>query len=364
MSKDIQNKMLKRTSNKSWWRWFWTTIVVLLIVYLGIFYLTANTDIKTKEGRVNYLHQMRETLNQFSPELEKYIANLSESSKKKIKEKINEEVARAYQPIYDKGIDNFTDYHYSVLGEYSEMFASASDKISNEKKDKFRKLIYEKLFASVGFDGHLKEAYKNVNSFALDEINKNIDSIHDKIQNDLNVSNAQADFLIAQMFQMGVSDMKERFSSKLGNSFRTAGVGGSAVAGALVMKQVTKMFTKKVATKLAAKGASKIAGSAAGAVAGGESGLLCGPGAFLCSPVGAVFGGIVGWFATDGAVAAIDEHFNAEDFKNHLKGIVKNQQVQTQNQLYSVYTTTIDEVNIQNKESLDKFKHRKNGDNL
>jgi len=358
----------EKTNSKTWWKWFWVTIIVLLVAYLATFYVATNTDINTKEGRANYLIQMQKTLKEISPELEKYIANLSETSKEQIKEKIDEEVAKAYQPVYDKGIDNFTDFHYSVKGEYIELFDSAADGSRNylkmDKKDNFDKLVYEMLFKSVNFDTRLKEAYKNINSFALSEIDKNIDSIHKKVQSDLNVSDAQADLLIEQMFQMGVSDMKERFSNKLGNSFRATGVGGGAIAGALVSKQIAKMFTKKIATKLAVKGGSKVAGSVAGAAAGGESGLLCGPGAFLCSPVGAVIGGVVGWFATDGVVAAIDEHYNANDFKDELTSIVKKQQIQTQNQLYSIYTKTINDISIQDKNRLDEFKQTKNGDHL
>ena len=360
--------VLEKTSSKSWWRWFWVTIIILLLAYLATFYIASNTDTDTKEGRANYLIQMQKTLKKISPELEKYIANLSEASKEQIKEKIDEEVAKAYQPVYDKGIDNFTDFHYSVKGEYIELFDSAADGSRNylkmDKKDNFDKLVYKMLFKSVHFDSRLKEAYKNINSFALSEIDKNIDSIHKKVKSDLNVSDAQADFLIEQMFQMGVSEMKERFSNKIGNSFRATGIGGGAIAGALVSKQIAKIFTKKVATKLAVKGASKIAGSAAGAAEGGETGLLCGPGAVFCSSVGAVIGGVVGWFATDGVVAAIDEHYNANDFKDKLRSIIKKQQIETQNQLYSVYTTAIDEVNIQNKEKLETFKDEKNGNNI
>ncbi len=363
------NREKEKISSKSWWRWFWVTIIALLVVYLLMLFLASNTDISTKQGRKNYLNEMREVVQKISPDLEKYIVNLSEMSKENIRKTIHEEVAKAYEPVYTVGIDNFSDFHYSVLGEYTELFDTAADGSRNyldmDKKDNFDNLVYEELFQSTEFDTHLKDAYKNINIFAFNEMTQNLDNLHKKVQNDLNVSDAQADFLIQQIFQMGISDMKERFSNKIGNSFRASGVTGGAIAGALVSKQVAKLFAKKVGTKLAVKGGTKVAGAiVTGAIVGAESGLLCGPGAVLCSPVGAVVGGITGWFMTDVAVAAFDEHYNKEAFKDEIRDIVNKQQIQTEEQLNSIYTTTIDEINIEDKDKLEEFKHKQNKDNF
>ena len=366
MDKEKESKnTLKKRSSKLWWRWFWGTIITLLVLYLASIYLAStNTDINRERGRKNYLQKMREPLIQALPGIEKYIINISELSKEKIKEKIDEEVKKAYAPVYSKGIDNFSDFHYSVKGEYIELFSAAADGLSKEKKDKFDKLVYEHLFQSVEFDAHLKEAYKKINTFAVDEMIKNRESLHQKVQSDLNINDEEADLLIQQMFQIGISDMKDRFHNKIGNSMRATGVGGGAVAGVIVSKQVGKMFMKKVGTKLAVKGGSKVAGSLAGAAAGGETGLLCGAAAVICSPVGAVIGGVVGWFATDAVVVTADKYYSAEDFKDKLKSIIQTQEAETKEQFYKIYTQMIDETTIDDKAKLEEFKHKQNGDNL
>jgi hypothetical protein len=356
--------MLQNRDNSSWWKWFWITIFILLLVYIVTVFMASNKKLELKNSRENHLQEMITTLRKISPDLEKYIVNMSDVSKKRIEERIDKDVTKAYESVYTKGIDNFSDFHYSVKGEYIELFAQAEDGsrsyLKLEEKDKFDKLVYEMLFKSTGFDANLKKAYKDINSFALSEMSKNIENLHKKVQNDLNVSDDEADLLIEQIFKSSVSDMKERFSDTFSKSFRATGVGGGAITGVLVSKQIAKVFAKKLATKLAVKGGSKVAGSVAGAAAGGETGLLCGPAAVFCSPVGAVIGGVVGWFATDAIVATVDEYYNADDFKNELRGIIKAQEMKTKKQLYSVYTMSINEINAENKKKLEEFKNRQN----
>ena len=336
------------------------TVIVLLSANIAMFSI-ASKNTKDVERRENFQREVKETIHKYIPKWEKYLVNLSEESKKKIREQIDKEVEKAYRPVYEIGIENFVDYHYSVWGEYAELLADASDKLSQEQKDRFQKLVYRELFDSVGFEERLKSAYENVNRFAITELESTIDKFHGTIKRDLNITDEQTNILMEQMFQMGIADMKARLSNKFGNGFRSVGVGGGAIAGAMVTKQVAKVFSKKVATKVVVKGTSKAAGSLAGAAAGAESGVLCGPAAILCSPVGAVVGGILGWFATDAAVVSVDKYFNADDFKKELIHLVKQQQIQTQHQLYGIYQSTIEEINESDKKRLEEFKQRENG---
>ena len=368
MSTKEEDLIQAQIKAKNWWRWFWATILFLFVLYAGALYLgeygETNYDINTTKGRENYSKKMLSLMKNITPGLIKDISNLSKESKEKIKNQIQKEVAKAYAPVLDKGIKNFSDFHYSVWGEYTELYYKGGDKakelLVDQKYNEFEKMIYEKLFASTGFDANLKNAYTNVNTFALNEIRSTIAKIHTKVQNDLNTTNEQTNFLIEEMFKISIKDMEERFKDDISIEMHASGLGGGAVIGAMASKQIAKVFAKKIATKVAIKGGSKLAGTAAGAALGASEGLLCGPGAVLCSPVGAFVGGVIGWFATDAGIMIIDENNNRDDFEKELKTMIKQQQAKTQEQLYKVYTNSIDTFNKANQEKLEAFKHTKN----
>ena len=355
----------KKPGRGSWWSWFWLTIVILFVIFAAMQYFASKSmDLGTDTGRRNYLQEMRTQLEDEFPELLKYIDDLSRQSKERIRAAIDEEIANAYEPVYTLGIDAFVKFHYSVLGEYAELYNAALDGIDDEKKDRIERLLYEHLFASTGFERNLKESLQRIDHFALQEISKEIDGLYGKIKRDLNTSDAQTEFLVQELFQAGTEEMKERFRSSIGNSLRLAGVGGTAMGGALLSKKMAKLFAKKALGKAMVKGGTKVGGTVAGAAVGAESGLLCGPGAILCSPVGAVIGGIVGWFATDAVAVTVDQYFNEEEFRSMLKRIVERQEKRMRDRLFQVYAGSIDEISTRNKERLESFKHRRNGEIL
>ena len=369
MNNEIENKekileIDQRTKN--WWKWFWGSIVFLLISYLALVYVSdsQNYDVNTTKGRENYSAKMRNTLLKISPKLAKYISNLSQNSKENIKERIHQEVSTAYAPVYSEGIKNFSEFHYSVSGEYIELFDAsadgARDYLKMEKKDNFNTLVYEMLFKSIDFDKHLKSAFTNVNNFALEEITKNMTQIQKRVQTDLNTTSDETTFIVNELLNISEKDMKSRFQNEVSSSFRAGGVSSGALIGAVASKQIAKMFTKKVATKVAIKATTKAAGAAAGATVGGVEGFVCGPGSPVCSTVGAIIGGVVGWFATDTVVVTADEYYNGDDFEEELRVMIEQQQAKTEQQLYEVYTKSFDTINKSNKAKLDIFKNTKN----
>jgi uncharacterized protein YsxB (DUF464 family) len=358
---------------KNWWKWFWGTIVFLLISYLALVYLSnyqdsQNYNVNTTKGRENYSAKMRDVIIAIKPEWAKYISNLSEQSKENIKEKIHKEVSAAYEPVYNEGIKNFSEFHYSVAGEYIELYNASADGarsyLKMEKKDNFDTLVYEMLFKSTDFDEHLKGAFTNVNNFALEEIAKNMTQLQKRIQTDLNTTSTETTYIVNELLNISEKDMKSRFKNEVSAGFRAGGVSSGAIVGAVASKQIAKMFTKKVATKVAIKATTKAAGAAAGATTGGVEGLVCGPGAPVCSTVGAIIGGVVGWFATDAAIVAYDEHYNGNKFKEELNFTIEQQQIKTEQQLYEVYTKSFDTINEENTQRLESFKHTQNKEHL
>lgn len=358
---------------RNWWRWFWGTIAFLFTIYLSAKYLenyelSKSNTLDTKEGRANYLIEIKDTLSKVSPELVKYISNLSELSKESIKKKIHQEVSIAYEPVYSEGIKNFSDFHYSVSGEYIELYNTSADGARSyfkmEKKDNFDTLVYEMLFKSTNFDTHLKGAFTKINDFAIEEIVNNNNQLQKKVQTDLNISKTQTNFIVNDLLKMSSSDMKNRFNNEVSAGFRVGGVSSGAMIGAVASKQIAKMFTKKMATKVAIKATSKAAGAAVGATAGGVEGLVCGPGAPVCSTIGAVIGGVVGWFSTDAIVVKADEYYNHDKFEEELRVLIEEQQLQTEEELYEVYTRSLESINAESREKLESFKHIQNKEHL
>lgn len=357
-----------RQKAKHWWRWFWATIVFLCLLYfLAIYfqnYQTTNYDLNTPKGRENYSHKMINALTQISPDMLKYISTLSELSKENIKSKIHQEISSAYAPIYNEGIKNFSKFHYTLQGEYLELYSASSDGVREyfnmQTKEDFNTLIYEMLFQSTNFEKHLKSAYSSVNTFAINEMVKNRNKLHVKMKNDLNTTDEQTLFLVNKLLKIGTQDMKSRFEKEVSIGIHAGGLGSGTIIGALASKQIAKMFTKKMLAKATIKSSSKLAGATAGATLGGVEGLVCGPGAPLCSTAGAIIGGIVGWFATDKIVIEADQYFNSSDFEKGLRRVIEEQQKQTEKQLYSIYTKSINTINAQDKKKLEVFKNTQN----
>jgi BMFP domain-containing protein YqiC len=358
---------------RNWWRWFWGTIFVLLFFYIALVFLgnytpQKNYDLNTTQGRQNYKQEMIDLLGKVAPKYQKYMVNLSQSSKENIKQKIKQEVAAAFEPVYLGGIKNFSQFHYSIKGEYLELYYSANDNtrdiLNMEQKDNLNKKIYELLFGSVAFDTKIKEAYNNINLFALNEITKNINTLHTKIENDFNITQTQADFLVKEMLDISIDDMKMRFNGEVSEGFRVAGVGAGSAVGFAVSKQILKVFSKKLATKLAIKGGTKLAGAEVGAATGVGVGLVCGPAAVVCSSVGGLIGGAIGWFATDAIVISIDEYYNAEEFEQDLKRFLQAQQREMENKLIFLYEGSLNNLDRVNKEKFEKLKHTTNKDLL
>jgi uncharacterized protein YsxB (DUF464 family) len=358
---------------RAWWRWFWITIALLLLAYMSALYLgnykqSQNLDINTKEGRANYSQKMKSTLSQISPELLKYISALSKESKEKIRERIHQEVLAAYEPVYSEGIDNFTNFHYSISGEYIELYNASADGTRSyfkmQDKENFNLLVYDILFESTGFEKHLEGAFLNINNFAVKEILNNINKLHKKVQNDLNTTEEESRFLVAELLKISSLEMKSRFKNEVSAGFRAGGVTTGAFIGAVASKQIAKMFTKKLATKAAIKVTSKTAGAMAGATAGGVEGLICGPGAPVCSTAGAIAGAIVGWFATDAIVIKVDKYYHEDSFKKELRDLIEKQQLKTQEQLYEVYINSLEKINKESEDKLKSFKHTLNKEHL
>lgn len=350
--KEIENE--KRS--KKFWIYFWSTIVVLAIVYIGL-NITATTKFSElpKVDREAKIESMLNEFKQRFPEFIQITQSLNKQSIEQIKQNINNNVDKAYDPLYNQ-IDSFSEFHYSLRGEYTELGTVILGDVSN--------ILNEELFDPADFENELSDSLKVINNKSLNIIKEQFESMKEEIQKKMKLNDEEINFLFSEILKFSQNDMLERFSGYTNMFFKGMGLGAGATAGAAAMatkavsKKVSQVIAKKIITKAAIKGATKAAGAAAGAATGGTSGLLCGPGAWLCSPVGAVVGGVVGWFTTDKIVVEIDQHYNEDEFKEDIKNLIDIEKENTKKTLYKIYIGSLRDLEKETNKSLDSIKNK------
>jgi cell division protein FtsL len=204
---------------------------------------------------------------------------------------ISNEIDKSFIQV-EKNIDTFLDFHYSVIGEYAELIALATNDIG--------KLMKEKLFGE-DFNNSLIKAYENINLEYKTGMNKYINSIDNVVLKDVDIE------LNDQSLQRLRSDININAFGKGGNTV-------IAVASARIIPKIVKVIVAKIAIKVAAKTSSKVAAKAATSGAAASGGVVCGPAVVVCAPIAA----IGAWVATDIAIVSGDEYLNRAKFKDEL----------------------------------------------
>ena len=207
-----------------------------------------------------------------------------------------------YEPVYG-GITSYADFHYTVLGEYTELvgaaLGTAADAIENRLYD--------------GFDERLERVADILDLRFADEFRTVLmQELQAEIPSEL------SDVPLAPITQQTIEDAlaRVRVTVPVGTVMATVG-------GAAAIKAVSAAIAAKVATKVATKAAGKGVAKGTGIFGGAGLGAL---GGSWGGPVGAVVGGVIGgataWFAVDAAVVTIDEYFNRDDFEADLRVMV------------------------------------------
>ena len=337
-----------------YWKYFWGTIIIFAIVYI-----IANITVEKKFSKLNRVDRearLSIIINQFQskyPQFIKITKELNIISIEKIQEKINISIDKAFEPLYPQ-IENFSEFHFSITGEYTELFTALFGEIDN--------ILKEQLFEPVNFDELLNNELENINNETLKIIKIEFKEMKNTMQNDMNLEDEEITFLLEEILEISQEDMKYRMKDYTNNAFKGMGLGIGTGTGIMITKVISKQIattiSKKIATKAAIKGGTKIASVAAGAALGATEGLLCGPAAWLCSPAGAIVGGTIGWFASDKIVIEIDEYYHKEDFQQEIQNLIDTQKQATKNTLIKIYTNSMNQITSENQNSLSDMKNK------
>ena len=272
------------------WLFFWLTILVFAILSVAI----------PTVGRWN----LEDAFSKHKPAIEHETIKriLSEASSKTlddIEREIDDLLDVVYAPAH-AGIPKYVDFHYSVLGEYTELIEIATGKM--------REALQERVFKD--FDQRLQRAAQRLDTRFVEEYEKNLSAQKREL---LNLDEDKV--IIDDFSEVVFSVVLKRVKTTLPLAASSAALVGSNSVKVISLS-VAKKIAAKVGAKAVAKGGSVLSGAGAGA-------LVCawsGPGAALCGMVGAT----IAWFAVDAVVINIDEYFSRDEFEAELEQILKD----------------------------------------
>jgi len=308
---------------------FWGTIIFLLIVYAGVMIYLYKDSIFQEE---NLTKELITKVQENTPSLIKLVQDSTLENKQKVKELIDKEITIAYKPLYDQ-IDDFTTFHYSLRGEYSEIYYSLTNQ--------FDELLHQQLFEPANFDQNLKKALERINRSTYEIINSSLTTTKTSFGTVLGIDENATAYLFNDLLKFSIKDMVAQYEHNFSIKASGAGAGGGAIGGAILGKVIAKKLSQKTLLKGSTKIGAKILMSAEGAVSTSTVGALGGPlGAFL----GGVVGAIGGWMASDAAIIAADKKLNAQEFKKELEKLILQQEQQTKDTLYKIYLKNLEEM--------------------
>ncbi len=294
-------------------RAFWITILTL--AGLTIFVVLIG-ELRSQGGYSHSIWQSTPTVVEIdNTVLGRIFRQASESSISEMSEIIDDQLDIIYAPTYS-AISGYTSFHYSVRGEYTEIFGAAlgtmSDDIEQRLFDGFEQRLAE---ASAFLDAEYSLAFKN------------------------NLERLLVSEIPEELRLLPIGDLtRKAIDDAIGRAKVTVPVGAyMARAGGIYS---TKVIAKAVASKLALKvslkaGTKTLVKSTTllgGAGAGAAVGAVLGPPG---SVVGGIIGGVVTWFAVDAAVINIDEFFNREEFEADVAFMIDENRVAVREGLVS-----------------------------
>jgi hypothetical protein len=229
------------------------------------------------------------------------------------------EVNEAFSPVYGN-IDTFLNFHYSVLGEYTELVAVVSNEIDST--------IKEKLFGE-GFTQNMEILKEEVSQKYIKTLKIHLEDIDTLATTDINKT------LNAQIFATLNEDIEARTSLQV---MKLASIIGT-ITVVKIIAIVTAKIIAKTASKLALKSAIKSTAKITASTTAGTAGLGCGPLAWICSPVAAT----VAWFGTDALIISADEYMNRDVFKQDLIAMLDIEKKALTEKLQNAYTQQFEE---------------------
>ncbi len=338
-------KWIDKISMSTFEKIFWATIAIFFAVFLVLQVLAFQNRIKLENQQTEDKPVSQKILKEIIRDVEKILPddrigkNLENNKTiSLINQNLNVElrtlyggidtqIEKPFEEVY-ANIDDFLDFHYSVIGEYSELGAAATGEIEQTIQNRLfgsnfqKKINYSIQNIDKEYKTRVAKHLKNIDIYATKGIDQSLNfQALGKLQNDI-----QQNITIQQ--------------SKLG-------VVLVASIGAKIINVISAKLATKAASKLMAKGAIKIGTKASAATTGAAAGTLCGPFVWICSPIAAT----IAWFGTDAAIIAGDEYLNREEFKKEIIASIDKQKRELKKKIKKSYFSAFEKISKQTQES-------------
>ena len=277
---------------------FWGTLLFLAFATVGVALIgnlrTGDTE-QTIEVEIDLTR------------LERALSTSSREALRAVVPDIDPLLSDAYRRVY-AAIPEFVDFHYSVLGEYTELALATQGRIATH--------LQQRLFD--GFDQRFNELLDILDEKHVDAYKSTLDAEIQAV-----IAEETSDGVLSEATQLVLNDAVAR----AGIAFPVAGAVGVFGSGGL--KALTAGIAAKLAAKVTAKAAAKGALKGGGVLAAaGGGGALCAWGGPLALACGAI-GGIGAWLLADAAIVNLDEFFTRDEFEATLRDLVDQHKTDT-----------------------------------
>jgi len=296
---------------------FWLTIAILAVLYI----ILQTLAMSNKEYIPTSKPILDTTL--IGINLDKADSNITRNMKQElvsVYDEIDTNIDNAFRSI-ENNVDNYLDFHYSVIGEYTELGALATNRI--------KETIKKRLIGS-DFQSKMQEAFQGIDTKYNDSVIKHIQMINKNATSnvDLELNN----------------DILTRLENDI-HSFKSVQVGKlGAILGARFIPKIIQVISTKIAIKASSKIAVKTGAKATTKYATSGTAFLagatCGPAAWVCAPVFA----ITAWFGTDAIVVNTDEYYNRAEFKQEILGLINEQKIILKNNTKFEYKKSFEKI--------------------
>ncbi len=298
---------------------FWLTILILLVFYIILqFFAYQNTQTLHNQEHTIVPKKITALFKEIIVDDLSIQKSLEENATRmaiehSIQEKlgdlnstIDHSIEHLFAPVYQR-IDHFLDFHYSVIGEYSQLGLAVTGKIEES--------IKEKLFG-VEFAHQLKQSTKAINKVLIQALSSQERLIYTYSTKDIDKRLNR--------------DLLARLKADIDKSLQLQ---QNKVLTLLAIGVSYKLIIATLSSKLAIKGAIKVGSKIGAASSGLVAGSLCGPGAVVCSPLFAL--GV--WLGSDALLISVDEYLHRDAFKAEITRSIDEQKQALKEQYKQIY---------------------------
>jgi len=330
----IKTEYQKKQSRKFWGVFWGVILFLLLITGYGIYKKQSNyqqkIEIENQNALTIYL------VGKISPLFDEITATQKKEILKSLDSEINATIDGLFEGVY-KNIDAYLDFHYSLIGEYTELTMAITDDLGEAVQDR--------LFGK-DFETNLSLAQNNISQ----KLRAELDELPNKIEKELK----ERGELTTQKEREVFSELSKIFELQVNSSVNkvvtSAIVGSSVGGGALAAVVTSKLIAKNVAKKAAAKGGAKLAAKMAASGSAATTGLACGPFALACAAAAAT----LTWIGTDIVLIEADERLNRENRYNDIKASIDETKELLKAELKNRYKTVLDVVSSEMEDGMQR----------